>query len=311
MGFNLSWSSMNIESQNKLSKQVSNVGLFANIFLSIAKLAVGIIGASQALISDAINSIGDVFATFVVLIGVKESKKAADTDHPFGHERLDSVAAIILAIFFFLTAFFIGFRAVSSILEGINGEIPLPSNLTWIVAVIAIAIKEGLFIYTANAAKLTGSTALKGSAYDHQADVISTTGSLIGIVGARIFSLPILDPIFSLFIGVLIVITGIRVFKEAIERMIDKSIDEEDEKAIIKTVEEVVGVEQIDMFRSRIFGNRIYVDIDIAVDADLSLEEAHTIAENVHDRIEQDYPLVKHIMVHVNPLNAHIETNPK
>lgn len=302
---------MHIAAQNKLSKQVSTVGLFANIFLSIAKLTVGILGASQALISDAINSIGDVLSTFVVLIGVRESKKEADVDHPFGHERLDSVAAIVLAIFFFLTAFFIGYRAITSIIEGISGDIPLPNQLTWIVALIAIVIKECLFLYTANAAKITGSAALKGAAYDHQADVISTTGSLIGIVGARLFSLPILDPIFSLFIGILIVITGVRVFKEAIGRMVDKAMDETEEKAIRQSIHQVEGVEQIDMFRSRIFGNRVYVDIDIAVKANLTLEDAHNIAESVHDKIEQDFPLVKHIMVHVNPLNAHKKTNKK
>lgn len=296
---------MQIEAKNTLSKQVSAVGLIANIFLSIAKLTVGILGASQALISDAINSIGDVLSTFVVLIGVKKSKKAADEDHPFGHERLDSVAAIILAIFFFVTAFFIGYRAITSIIQGIEGDIPLPNQLTWMVALIAIAIKEGLFIYTRNAAKITGSVALQGAAYDHQADVISTTGSLIGIVGARVFSLPILDPIFSIFIGILIIITGVRVFKEAIEQMVDKAMDPEDEKAMRLAINEVIGVEKIDMFRSRIFGNRIYVDIDIAVKASISLKSAHTIAETVHDKIENDFPAVKHIMVHVNPLNAH------
>jgi len=292
---------MNAELDNKLAKQVSAVGFVSNLFLAISKLSVGIIANSQALISDSINSIGDVLSTFVVYIGVRASKKAADADHQFGHERLDSVAAIILSMFFLATAAFIGYEGVAKILAGVEGTLEPPGTLAWVVALIAIALKEFLYWYTMLAAKKLNSTALKAAAWDHQSDVISATGAFIGILGARLFNLPLLDPILSILICALIVITAVRIFKEATEQLVDKSCDAKTEQAIKDSITVVEGVKRIDILRTRQFGSRIYVDLEISVDNKMSLKNSHSIAEAVHDKIEKEFPLVKHIMVHVNP----------
>lgn len=292
---------MNIESDSKLAKKVSGIGFIANLFLAISKLSVGIIAHSQALISDSINSIGDVLSTFVVYVGVLASKKDADADHQFGHERLDSVAAIILSMFFLATAAFIGYEGISKIIAGVSGNLEAPGTLAWVVALIAILIKESLYWYTMIAAKKLNSTALKAAAWDHQSDVVSAGGAFIGIIGARLFNFPLLDPILSLLICALIVITAVRIFKEAIEQLVDKSCDTKTEQTIKDSIVGVDGVKQIDVLRTRQFGARIYVDLEISVDEEMSLKNSHFIAEAVHSKIEKDFPLVKHIMVHVNP----------
>ena len=292
---------MNLQEEKKLGQRASSLGFIANVFLAISKLTVGIIAHSQALISDSINSIGDVLSTFVVFVGIKLSRKDADKDHQFGHERLDSIAAILLAMFFLATAAFIGYQGVTTIIKGVSEDIAVPGTLAWVMALIAIAIKEGLYWYTMLVAKKINSTALKAAAWDHQADVISAAGAFVGIIGARLFNFPLLDPILSLLICILIVITAVRIFKEGVDKLVDKSCDEETEKAIFKSIQSTEGVLRIDVLRTRMFGNRIYVDLEISVDAELSLEKAHEISETVHDQIEKEFPLVKHIMIHVNP----------
>ncbi len=292
---------MNLQEEKKLGQRASSLGFIANIFLAASKLIVGLLAHSQALISDSINSIGDVLSTFVVFIGIKLSRKDADKDHQFGHERLDSVAAIILAMFFLATAGLIAYEGVTTIIEGVSGSIPVPGTLAWVVALIAIVIKEALYWYTMIVAQKIKSTALKAAAWDHQADVVSAAGAFVGILGARLFNFPLLDPILSLLICVLIVITAIRIFKEGVDKLVDKSCDEETEKALSESISKTPGVIRIDILRTRMFGNRVYVDLEISVDGELSLEKAHEISETVHDQIEKEFPLVKHIMIHVNP----------
>ena len=292
---------MNLQEEKKLGQRASSLGFVANVFLAVSKLTVGIIAHSQALISDSINSIGDVLSTFVVFIGIKLSRKDADKDHQFGHERLDSIAAILLSMFFLATAGLIGYQGVTTIIKGISEDIAVPGTLAWVVALIAIAVKESLYWYTIVVAKKINSTALKAAAWDHQSDVISAAGAFIGILGARLFGFALLDPILSLLICILIVITAIRIFKEGVDKLVDKSCDDETEAAISKSIESTEGVLRIDVLRTRLFGNRIYVDLEISVNAELSLEKAHEISETVHDQIEKEFPLVKHIMIHVNP----------
>ena len=292
---------MNLQEEKKLGQRASSLGFVANVFLAVSKLTVGIIAHSQALISDSINSIGDVLSTFVVFIGIKLSRKDADKDHQFGHERLDSIAAILLSMFFLATAGLIGYQGVTTIIKGISEDIAVPGTLAWVVALIAIAVKESLYWYTIVVAKKINSTALKAAAWDHQSDVISAAGAFIGILGARLFGFALLAPILSLLICILIVITAIRIFKEGVDKLVDKSCDDETEAAISKSIESTEGVLRIDVLRTRLFGNRIYVDLEISVNAELSLEKAHEISETVHDQIEKEFPLVKHIMIHVNP----------
>ncbi len=286
----------------KVVNKVSFITITVNILLSVIKLIAGIIGHSNAMISDAIHSASDVFSTFVVLIGIKLSTKKADREHPYGHERLECVAALLLAFVLFITGLGIGYDALKNIIQGNYSHLQVPSILALGVAILSILTKEGMYWYTRYHAKKMDSSALMADAWHHRSDAFSSIGALIGILGARL-GYPIMDSIASLVIFVFIVKAAYDIFKDAIDKMVDHACDEVTENKLRQLVEQNQNVMHIDLLQTRIFGNKIYVDIEIALDGTLTLQEAHGIAEKVHDDIESYFPKVKHIMVHVNPEN--------
>ena len=239
----------------------------------------------------------DVLSSFIVIIGVKLSVKAADREHPYGHERFECVAAIILAVVLAMTGLLIGVRAVENI--GAQTQ-TAPGLLALIAAAVSIAAKEAMYWYTRYYARRLNSAALMANAWHHRSDALSSIGALIGIGGARL-GYPIMEPIASLVICVFILKAAYDIFKDATGKMVDRACDAETEKRLRDCVSAEPEVLGIDRLQTREFGNRIYVDLEICLDGQLSLVEAHSVAERVHDRIEQEFPTVKHIMVHVNP----------
>lgn len=284
----------------KVVNQVSMITILANAVLSIFKLLAGVIAHSNAMVSDAVHSASDVFSTIVVIIGVKLASKESDKEHPYGHERLECVAAIVLAMVLLFTGLEIGLQAMRDILKGNYSNLETPGMLALVAAVISIIVKEIMYWYTRHYAKKIDSSALMADAWHHRSDALSSVGALIGIGGAM-RGFPIMDSIASLVIFVFIVKAAYDIFKDAIDKMVDHSCDEKVEQAIYASVlnhSEVLG---IDLLQTRIFGNKIYVDVEIRIKGSYTLQHAHDIAEEVHDKIEKDFPKVKHIMVHVNP----------
>ena len=284
----------------KTANTVSIVTISGNVILSVFKFLAGFIAHSHAMISDAIHSASDVFSTIVVIIGIKLATKEPDKEHPYGHERLECVTAIILAIILFITGLKIGVDALENIFQGNQNELAVPGSLALVAAIISIASKEAMFWYTRYYAKRIDSDALMADAWHHRSDAFSSIGALIGIGGARL-GFPIMDPIASLFIFLFIAKAALDIFKDAIDKMIDHSCDEETEKHIRECVmknENVIGIE---LLKTRIFGNKIYVDVEIQVDSIYTLEEAHLIANDVHNTIEETFSKVKHIMVYLTP----------
>lgn len=284
----------------KIANKVSFITIIGNVILSVVKLLAGIIAHSGAMISDAVHSASDVFSTFVVIIGIKLASKKPDKEHPYGHERMECVAAIILAVVLFITGLGIGAEALKNILSGNYSELQVPGILALIAAIVSIVSKEAMYWYTRHYAKKIDSSALMADAWHHRSDAFSSIGALIGIAGARL-GFPVMDSIASLVIFIFIVKAAIDIFKDAMDKMIDHSCDEETEKQIYDCVMKNEDVMGIDLLQTRIFGNKIYVDLEIQADGSFTLREAHSIAEAVHNDIEQNFPKVKHIMVHVNP----------
>ena len=281
----------------KTSTRVSLVSVAGNTALALFKFLAGILAHSGAMISDAVHSASDVLSSFIVIIGVKLSVKAADREHPYGHERFECVAAIILAVVLAMTGLLIGVRAVENI--GAQTQ-TAPGLLALIAAAVSIAAKEAMYWYTRYYARRLNSAALMANAWHHRSDALSSIGALIGIGGARL-GYPIMEPIASLVICVFILKAAYDIFRDATGKMVDRACDAETEKRLRDCVSAEPEVLGIDRLQTREFGNRIYVDLEICLDGQLSLVEAHSIAERVHDRIEQEFPTVKHIMVHVNP----------
>ena len=284
----------------RVANKVSFVTIIGNILLSVMKLIVGFIAHSNAMISDAIHSASDVFSTFVVIIGIKLASKKADKEHPYGHERLECVAAIVLSMVLFITGLGIGATALKNITSGDYNNIAVPGILALIAAIISIISKEAMYWYTRYNAKKIDSSALMADAWHHRSDAFSSIGALIGIAGARL-GFPIMDSIASLIIFVFIIKAAYDIFKDAIDKMVDHACDDDTVNQIRECVMKHEDVLGIDMLQTRIFGNKIYVDLEIATDGSYTLSKAHTIAESVHDDIEKSFPKVKHIMVHVNP----------
>ena len=283
-----------------VANRVSLVTIIGNVVLSVIKLLAGIIAHSSAMISDAVHSASDVFSTFVVIIGIKLASKKPDKEHPYGHERMECVAAIVLAMVLFITGLGIGLEAVKNIIHGNYGDLQVPGVLALIAAIVSIVSKEAMYWYTRHYAKKIDSSALMADAWHHRSDAFSSIGALIGI-GASRLGYPVMDSIASLVIFVFIVKAAFDIFKDAIDKMVDHACDEGTEKQIYDCVMKNENVMGIDLLQTRVFGNKIYVDVEIQADASYTLQKAHDIAEAVHDDIEESFPKVKHIMVHVNP----------
>ncbi len=291
---------MKQSNKNDIAMKVSNVSIAANLLLSVLKAAAGIIAHSSAMISDAIHSASDVFSTFIVIIGFRLSAKEADKEHPYGHERLECAASIILAVILLIIGLEIGRSAVQTLISGSIEEIKIPGRLALIAAIVSIAVKEAMYQYTIYYAKQIHSPALKADAWHHRSDSLSSVGALIGIGGARL-GVRVLEPIACVVICLFIVKAAGEIFKDAIDKMIDKSCDDETEQKMKKVIENEPGVRDLVLLNTRMFGSKIYVDTIIAVDGDIPLTDAHDIAEHVHSDIETNFPDVKHCMVHVDP----------
>lgn len=288
------------KSNEQTAMQVSRNSIIGNIILSAFKLFAGIFAQSAAMISDAVHSLSDVFSTVIVMAGVKLANKKSDNEHPYGHERFECVAAVVLAGILFATGVGIGWAGIQKVIAGNYGQIAVPGLLALVAALTSIVVKEAMYWYTRIAAKKIDSSALMADAWHHRSDAFSSVGSFAGILGARL-GFPILDPLACLVICLFILKAAIDIFKDAIDKMIDTSCGDtviNEIKMVVLEQEFVLGVDKV---KTRLFGDKIYVDLEICVNGDFSLEKAHTVAQQVHDSIETQFSKVKHCMVHVNP----------
>ena len=282
----------------RIAKRLSFVGILGNILLSAFKLYAGILGKSGAMVSDAVHSLSDVFATCIAYFGVIMSKRPEDREHPYGHERMECVASLILGLLLAGTGLGIGYSGIQKLFAG--EELEIPTMLPLFAAVLSIAVKEGMFRYTMYYAKKMDSSAFKADAWHHRSDALSSIGSFAGIALARM-GFPIMDPIAGLLICLVILKVAYDILKDALDKMLDTSCGKDLEQNIRSFIAEQPGVDHIDLLHTRQFGNKIYIDLEIAVKRDISLAQAHEIAERVHKNVEQEYPKVKHVMIHVNP----------
>lgn len=281
-------------------ERVAAISIYGNLLLSLLKLLAGLIAHSGAMISDAVHSASDVFSSIIVIIGAKMAKKSADADHPYGHERLESVAAIVLSVILLVTGLFIGHTAIEKLNAG-SSNLIIPGIPALIAAIISILVKEWMFQYTRHHARRMRSDALMADAWHHRSDALSSIGALVGIAASRL-GYTYMDPIASLVICLFIVKASYDIFRDSTRKMVDHSCDESTQEAMKTMILAEEGVLTIEKLYTREFGNRIYVDLTIGVDGSLSVRQANRIAETVHRRIEKEYSEVKHITVQIKPV---------
>ncbi len=286
------------ESSKRLAMQVSRRTLWFNILLSLAKLLAGIFAHSSAMISDAVHTASDVLSTLVVMIGIRLASRREDAEHQYGHERLECITALLLAVILALTGCGIGWSGVQQLLS--PEDLEAPGVLALVAAIFSIVSKEVMFRYTRTAARKINSTSLMADAWHHRSDALSSIGALAGILGARL-GYPVFDPAASLVICCFIWKVSYDIFRDAVRQLVDESCASDTEEEMRQVILQQDGVLQLDLLHTRRFGPRIYVDVEFSADGALSLSQSHAIAERVHHAIESSFPEVKHCMVHVNP----------
>lgn len=286
--------------ENVVIRRLSLVSLIGNALLSGFKLLAGVWGHSGAMISDAIHSFSDVLTTFIAWFGVKVSRRAADASHPYGHERLECVASLFLGIVLMGTGIGVGRAGLETIFSGQYETITPPGAIALVAAVLSIVSKEAMYWYTRYYAKLIHSDAFMADAWHHRSDAFSSIGSLIGIGGAML-GFPVMDSVASVVICVFILKVAYDILKDAVVKMLDTSCGEQYEAELQKFVSEQKDVVCVDTLHSRMFGSKVYVDLEIEVDGSKTLQEAHDVAERVHTELEHRFPDIKHVMVYLNP----------
>ena len=289
---------MDPKQHEKIAVNVSTVTIIINLVLAGFKFVAGFVAHSGAMISDAVHSASDVLATFIVILGVKLAGRDADRDHPYGHERLECVAALILGVILAATGFGIGLSGIRKITGG--EELLIPGTLALIAAAVSIVVKEAMFWYTWLAAKKIDSSALKAEAWHHRSDALSSVGSFAGILGARL-GFPALDPVASVIICLFILKAAWDIMSDALGKMTDHACPPAMVQEMADSILSQPGVLGLDTLNTRLFGDRVYVDVEIQADGDLPLKVTHATAQAVHDTLEKTFPQVKHCMVHVNP----------
>lgn len=290
---------MSEQNAKMLTMRISAVSIVCNVLLTAFKLIAGFVANSAALIADAVHSASDVLGSLIVMIGAVFSHKAPDEAHPYGHEKMECIASILLGNILLLVGIAIGYSGIEKIISGTS--IKVPGTLALVAAAVSIVVKESLYWYTIIGARKINSVSLKAEAWHHRSDALSSIGSFAGVLGARL-GYPILDPVAAIVISLFILKVAYSIFKESIDRLVDHSCDEMETDKMVEELNTVPGIMGVDDIKTRLFGSRTYVDVEIRADGEQKLIDAHAIAEAAHHKLEEEFPDVKHCTVHVNPV---------
>ena len=278
--------------------KVTLISIMWNVILTFIKIFGGIFGKSNAMIADGLHSASDIISSIGVLIGNKIAKTPNDKEHNYGHEKAETLVSFLLSMLLIYVALKISFNGVNSLLHLEN--IQVPTLLPLVISVISIGIKEYQYRITIKVAKKINSPSLKADAWHHRSDALSSVAAFIGI-GGSLLGFKALDPIATVIVGLFVAKVGFDIFKDAINELMDYSIDEKDESQIISIANSTEGVLNIGELRTRKHGSMAYVDLTICVNKDLTVLEGHEIANKLEISILEELQIVKGITVHVEP----------
>lgn len=288
--------------QKNMVQKVVLISFIGNTLLTVIKLTGGFLGNSQSLISDGYNSLSDILVSFLLLVILRIAYKAPDENHPYGHEKFEGVVYLLLGILLLVTAGGIAYSGIESIYSHIvepNTQ-RKPEVYTLIFSGVALVIKTFLYVINHVTAKKYHSSSIAADAKNHLFDILSTLSSLIGILLA-LFGFLYFEAIASIVIAVMVSISSFGMIKEAIAFLTDESPSKEMVDEIHELIESVEGVIRVDDLKVRRHMNRLYVDVEIAVDKHLNFQKAHQVSELVHHKVEKAFDVI-HCMVHANPL---------
>lgn len=296
---------MSTDDRFKKAEFAALVGVVGNILLAGIKWWAGVAGNSKALIADAVHSASDVAGSFAVYIGLRAAKQPPDEDHPYGHGKAESIAAIIVAVLLFLVGIEIGKSSIESFFQPIEP----PTSIAIYAVIFSIVVKEIMFQYKYRLGKKLKSDALIVNAYEHRSDVYSSIAALIGIGAAMlggVFGIDWLeygDPVAGVFVSLLVLRMAWKLGAESIHNTLDHVLHDEDTQELRQTVSEVEGVLAINELHAREHGHYLIVDLKISVDPHITVEEGHRVGKKVKKRLLED-PDVQDVFIHINPYNA-------
>lgn len=277
------------------NQEAARSNVFFNLVLMVAKLGVGIIGQSQALIADGLHSGADVLSSIAVVIGLAVAGRPPDSGHHYGHAKAEAISQKVVAVFLLLA----GLEVANSAIQGLSHPGARPSWMTFGVAVAAMVPKVFMAVSQRRLAKRTGSHGILASAVDNQMDAVSSFVAALGIVATHV-GFRVGDSLAALIVAVLVMWAGVDVFRTAALDLMDPAADSDTELEIRQTALGCPGVRRITTMRTRVSGTEVRADLEIEVDRDLSLVAAHEIAHTVEDAV-MGLDRVRGVTVHVNP----------
>ena len=285
--------------RSKLSNRAMNLALGSNIVLAILKTSIGILGHSQALLADGINSTSDVVYNIVVSIFVRRAHKPADEEHPYGHTQLESVGALVIGAFIITTALTIFWRAVNSLFDFFTGNASPAeiSPITLYVALFTVALKIFLSIYTKKVGQRTKNPSIIALAQDHRNDIFSASAVVIGVILGRMGILW-MDAFAGALVAVFIARTGFSILQQSTDDLMDTVPGKALRQQIEQVLVEVPGIQEIDSMQAHRFGQYLVINLAIFVDGNLSVDQGDAIADEVERKIIESVDYVRAVHVH-------------
>ncbi len=286
--------------------KITIAGGIVNALLVAIKFAAGIMGHSAAMIADAVHSLSDFITDIVVIVFVKLSNKPADEDHDYGHGKYETIATSLIAIALLVVGILLGYNGITAIIRVYNGEhLPSPGVIAFWAAIMSIISKEILFRVTKKVADDVESQALEANAWHHRSDALSSAGTAIGIGGAVMLGAKwtVLDPIAAVIVSVFIIITAIKLIRQAAGELLEESLPKEVERHIEEIAYKDEMVKNIHNLHTRRIGNLIAIEMHLRLPGDISLEEAHRHASKIEYNLKAEYGDGTHVMLHVEPIH--------
>ena len=286
-----------LRSHYRHGRRAALLGVAGGLTLGLVKLAGGLLGNSIALVSDAVHSLGDALTSFAVFGSLLWAQRPADREHPYGHSRVEAAVGSNVALLILLSALGIVWEAAATWAE----PSPPPEWYTLVIAAAAAVLKEGLYRYNAEAARRTGSSAVKASAWDHRLDALGSVAVLAGLAVAYWGGVHVADHVAALAVAVVMLWAGGRLFWGSLQELMDRQAEPDMLDAVRReagAVERVRGVEKLLVRKS---GMEYLVDIHVEVDPEMTVRDGHAVAHAVKDRLLGKFVTVKDVLVHIEP----------
>jgi cation diffusion facilitator family transporter len=276
------------------------LGLVVNLILSALKIAAGTFGASQAVTADGFHSLSDCVTDIIVLVGVKYWSMPPDANHPYGHQRIETVVSIVVGLALAATAVALGFNAVMSLFAP---PAPEPDVIAFIAALVSIVTKEALYQYTVRSAKKIRSSALKANAWHHRSDAFSSIPVAAAVIAIWIFpQFQFMDSIAAIAVSVFILHTAWKIVRPNLGQLTDEAAGREIVTRIETVSKKVPGVEDVHAIRTRVVGADIFVDLHIQVNSSLTIGQGHDIAREVKQALKACNDSIGDVLVHIEPI---------